>query len=154
MKELNLGFLCKDGEVLLAMKKRGFGAGKWNGYGGKLKSGESVEDALVREVMEEGGVEVKKEDLQNFGYLDFYFDDKPEFNQRVHIFKIYKWNGEPKETEEMKPAWYKFAEIPYSQMWVGDDKWIPYILDNKNIKGEIHFSDGGEKLVSVEIVEE
>lgn len=153
MKELNLGFLCKDGEILLAMKKRGFGMGKWNGYGGKLKDGEEIEGALIREVMEEAEVEVKKEDLQNSGYIDFYFDDKEEWNQKVHIYKIYKWNGEPKETEEMKPEWFKIADIPWDEMWIGDDKWIPYILDNKKIKGEVHFAEGGKKLLSIEIEE-
>ena len=37
MKKTTLCFLLKNDEVLLAMKKRGFGVGKWNGVGGKLK---------------------------------------------------------------------------------------------------------------------
>ena len=42
MKQTNLCFLLKDGKVLLGMKKRGFGAGKWNGFGGKLKEGKGL----------------------------------------------------------------------------------------------------------------
>ena len=34
--------------ILLGMKKRGFGAGKWNGFGGKLEPGESVQEAAKR----------------------------------------------------------------------------------------------------------
>lgn len=49
-------FLIKDDHVLLAMKKRGFGAGNWNGVGGKIEAGESIEQALVRECQEEIGV--------------------------------------------------------------------------------------------------
>lgn len=53
MTVTNLCFLIKDEKVLLAMKKRGFGVGKWNGVGGKVKPGESVKMAVVREVFEE-----------------------------------------------------------------------------------------------------
>jgi 8-oxo-dGTP pyrophosphatase MutT (NUDIX family) len=35
------------------MKKRGFGVGKWNGYGGKLDEGESIEQCAIRELEEE-----------------------------------------------------------------------------------------------------
>jgi 8-oxo-dGTP pyrophosphatase MutT (NUDIX family) len=48
-----------DGEVLLGMKKRGFGVGKFNGFGGKVESGESVPDAAVRELREESGLIAK-----------------------------------------------------------------------------------------------
>jgi|SRR6185436_9873144 len=154
MKILTLGLLIKDGKLLLAMKKRGFGTGKWNGYGGKLKDGESVEDALIREIKEEGNVDVKKENLIPIGYIDFYFNDKEEFNQSVQIFKIETWEGEPQETEEMKPEWFEFEKIPWKEMWVGDDKWIPFAISNKKFKGEIHFDEGGKKLASADIHEE
>ena len=154
MKELNLSFLCRDGEILLAMKKRRFGAGKWNGYGGKCDVGESIEDSAVREIEEESSVKVKKEDLNFFGTIDFYFNDKPEWNQKVFIYKVYKWEGEPVETEEMKPQWYKFEEIPWSDMWVGDDQWLPLVIQNKKIKGEVHFDEGGKKLLNVKLIEE
>lgn len=49
-------FLRRGDELLLAMKKRGFGKGKWNGVGGKLEAGETLEQALIRETVEETGV--------------------------------------------------------------------------------------------------
>ncbi|MDR0650832.1 MAG: NUDIX domain-containing protein [Candidatus Peribacteria bacterium] len=42
-----------QGQLLLAMKKRGFGVGKWSGPGGKVEEGESISQAAVREVEEE-----------------------------------------------------------------------------------------------------
>ena len=59
MKTTTLCFLVKEGEVLLAMKKRGFGVGKWNGVGGKVKEGEDVFLSAVREIKEEIGVDVE-----------------------------------------------------------------------------------------------
>ena len=43
MKISTLCFLVKDNQILLAMKKRGFGEGKWNGVGGKVNPGETIE---------------------------------------------------------------------------------------------------------------
>ena len=50
MKVSTLCFLVKGDRILLAMKKRGFGEGKWNGVGGKVNEGESVGHAALREM--------------------------------------------------------------------------------------------------------
>ena len=62
-KVLTLVFLRDATRVLLGMKKRGFGVGKWNGFGGKVEPGETVVEAAAREVTEECGYSVKTEDL-------------------------------------------------------------------------------------------
>lgn len=55
-KILTLCMVMKDGKLLLGMKKRGFGMGRWNGFGGKVEAGESIEEAAKREVFEESGL--------------------------------------------------------------------------------------------------
>ena len=90
-----------NNRILLAMKKRGFGVGKFNGYGGKVKEGESVAQAMIRELKEESGLDVTNENLIKVCEFDFYFPHKPEFNQTVHVFLVEKYSGEPVETEEM-----------------------------------------------------
>ena len=151
MKELTLSLLLKDDQILLAMKKRGFGIGKWNGYGGKKEEGETIEEAAIREIKEEGNVVVAKEDLHTAGIIDFYFSDKADWDQRVYIFKTFKWQGEPEETEEMKPKWFAFNEIPYSEMWVGDDTWMNKVIAGETVSGEVHFSEEGKKLLKVDL---
>lgn len=47
-KLLTLVLVVQPGKVLLGMKKRGFGVGKWNGFGGKVQPGETIEDAARR----------------------------------------------------------------------------------------------------------
>ena len=39
-------------KILFGMKKRGFGVGKYNGFGGKVLSGETIEEAALRELQE------------------------------------------------------------------------------------------------------
>ena len=60
-------------QVLLGMKKRGFGKGRWNGFGGKMAVGETIEDAARRELREEAGITVKN--FEKLGIIDFEFKD-------------------------------------------------------------------------------
>ncbi len=152
MKTLTLSLFVKDGKVLLAMKKDGFGKGKWNGYGGKLKEGETILAGALREIEEESGMHIKESDLDERGSIDFYFTDKAEWNQRVHIFRVMHAHEEPKDTEEMiNPQWFLFSEIPYTEMWAGDDIWIPYLLRGEKFTGEFHFSEEGKTLVKFDL---
>ena len=47
-KLLTLLFVIESDRVLLGMKKRGFGAGRWNGFGGKVDRDETIEEAAKR----------------------------------------------------------------------------------------------------------
>lgn len=47
-KIMTLMFVLDSGRVLLGMKKRGFGVGRWNGFGGKVQAGETVEEGAIR----------------------------------------------------------------------------------------------------------
>lgn len=150
MRNSTLLFLVKKKdekitEVCLAMKKRGFGMGRWNGVGGKVDVEESIEEATVREAKEEIGVDAK--DLQKVGEIDFSFKFKPDYNQRVHIYITENWEGEEVESEEMAPAWYGVDKIPYDIMWPDDIFWLPKVLDGEKIKAEFTF---GEKDIILE----
>ncbi|MBI5220436.1 MAG: 8-oxo-dGTP diphosphatase [Candidatus Liptonbacteria bacterium] len=150
------GTLCFliDGErVLLAMKKRGLGTGKWNGSGGKVKPGETIEAAAVRELREEVGVKVPAEELQKVGFLMFRNSYTAELNWDVHVFFIRTWQGEPSESEEMRPQWFYRREIPFDQMWVDDQHWLPPVLAGKQIEAEFHFNPDGSELERFEIRE-
>jgi hypothetical protein len=47
-KLLTLVLVTRPNQVLLGMKKRGFGQGKWNGFGGKVEKGETILEAAQR----------------------------------------------------------------------------------------------------------
>jgi 8-oxo-dGTP diphosphatase / 2-hydroxy-dATP diphosphatase len=143
--------VVKDGQILLGMKKRGFGVGRWNGFGGKVEEGETIEEAAHRELEEEVGV--KAFTMQKAGILDFSFENDPKLLE-VHIFKVSDFSGEPVETEEMKPQWFSFDAIPFEQMWTADTHWIPYILEGKLFKGAIHFDRPSDAEYSAKIITE
>ena len=134
-KTLTLLFLRKDDQVLLAMKKRGFGAGRWNGVGGKVEGDESIEQALVRETQEEIGVTPlsfhKVADIR----FDEYFKGVPTI-MHVHAYVADTWEGEPTESEEMRPEWFSTATIPYGDMWPDDEYWLPAVLDGKKVSAD------------------
>lgn len=150
MKNLTLCFLVRDDEVCLAMKKRGFGEGKWNGYGGKLEEGETATQAAVREIQEESEVIVREEDLQPAGVIDFYFKDNPEWNQKVHIFTVFTWDRDPIETEEMRPQWFPHSSLSTINMWDGDILWLPQVLRGESVSGSCNFSGNPPKVESTD----
>ena len=146
MREATLCFLTKEikGEkgLLLAMKKKGFGKGKWNGVGGKFnsKKDKNIFATARRELEEEIGVIAQE--IKKVAILSFYFPYQKDWNQNVHVFFVKNWRGEPKETKEMKPKWFKINKIPFNQMWPDDKFWLPKILRGKKLKAEFVFKPG------------
>jgi 3-methyladenine DNA glycosylase AlkD/8-oxo-dGTP pyrophosphatase MutT (NUDIX family) len=128
--------------VYLGMKQRGFGKDKWNGFGGKLDPNETVDQAMKREIFEEIGIKVKI--FQKVGEISFRFKDKEEWNQLVNLFIITDWQGEPKETEEMKPLLFEVTKIPFDLMWQEDKKFLPWILEGKKVIGDVELLSSGE----------
>ena len=149
-KILTLCLIVKDNHVLLGMKKRGFGEGRWNGFGGKLEQGETIEAAARREVQEESGITVTS--MNEVGVLDFEFQSESTKLMEVHVFKVTGFTGEPQETEEMKPQWFTQNEIPYSQMWSDDEYWLPLLLAGKKFKGSFLFDRPSDATYSAKII--
>lgn len=137
MKHVTLVFLRRKGQILLAMKKRGFGVGKWNGAGGKADPGETMEQAAIRECQEE--INVTPLNLQKLGELHFF--DLPDVEHYCHVFVASEWEGELSETEEMRPQWFNTKAIPYTDMWPDDEFWLPLLIDGKSFKGRVTIED-------------
>ena len=52
------------------------------------------------------------------------------------------WEGEPCESEEMKPEWFLVENIPYDSMWPDDRFWLPQVLGGNLIKAKFVFGEG------------
>lgn len=143
-KILTLSIVHQHRRLLLAMKKRGFGAGRWNGFGGKVEEGETIEDAAKREAREEGGIDIRE--MAKVGVVDFEFKGDPKILE-VHIFKIGSFAGDPVETEEMRPQWFHIDQIPYEMMWPDDRHWLPLFLAGKKFRGRFLFDEPGSATI-------
>jgi 8-oxo-dGTP pyrophosphatase MutT (NUDIX family) len=138
IKHYTVCVIVRDGRILLGRKKRGFGEGLWNGFGGKLTPGETPEQAAVRETHEESGVLVT--DLRKRGVLTFTIIGNPELME-VHFFSTSEFAGEPVETEEMAPRWFDLDAVPYETMFPDDRHWLPLLLAGKDFGGSALYKD-------------
>lgn len=132
-----LVFVVRDTRVLLIRKKRGLGAGKINGPGGRLEPGETPLQCAIREVEEE--LLITPRDLTRFGENSFHFADG--YSIHVHVFRADDFRGEPTETDEAVPLWTSLAEIPYGEMWEDDDLWLPHVFEGRCFRGRFLFDE-------------
>ncbi len=137
-----LVFLVRGNEVLLAHKKRGIGAGYWNGPGGKIEPGETPRQAMIRECQEEIGVTPITFHQAAVIEFEAFHNDQP-VRYPIHAFICTEWKGQPHATDEMEPRWFKTAAVPYDQMWEDDQYWLPLILQGQIITGHCHFDQKG-----------
>lgn len=134
MKELHTTLLIvrKENKILLARKKRGFGFGKWNGIGGKVEENETPEEAMIRETQEE--ISVTPMEYDKIGIIKFVEYIKEELTTNyMHLYIATKWQGVPKESEEMQPKWFSINNLPWEEMFSDDKYWLPLVLEGKKL---------------------
>ncbi|MCX6356247.1 MAG: 8-oxo-dGTP diphosphatase [Candidatus Aureabacteria bacterium] len=136
-------------EVLLGLKKKGFGAGKITGIGGKVERGETLKAAAVRELEEETGIKAVEQDLLYMGQLTFLFPACPAWDQVVHLFHAVAWMGDPAESNEMKPEWFRVDQLPFERMWQDAPHWLPNVLAKEKVRMRIVFGDDNETVREV-----
>lgn len=142
-----------NSRVLLGRKKRGIGQGNFNGFGGKIEKDRDADvvSSALRELREEAGVAPDARGLSRRGVLSFHFLDTPSEVWETHLFTGEGLQGEPRETDEMEPRWFRVVpdEVPYDQMWQDDKYWLPSVLGcggegeeqkRKNVIGEFWVS--------------
>lgn len=103
-----------------------------------MEGTETIEESLHREVMEEAGIKIHNP--VKLGILDFEF---PHTGLHIenHVYKVREFEGEPIETEEMRPEWFNIDELPFSLMWRDDPYWMPMFLKDKKFKGKFVFDE-------------
>jgi 8-oxo-dGTP diphosphatase len=134
-------FVVRDHQILLIRKKRGLGAGKVNGPGGKLDPGETPRACAIREVQEELGVTPL--DPRPCGELSFQFTDGLALH--VAVFIAPECDGQAHETDEAVPLWTPLDAIPYDEMWADDRVWLPHALAGRTVRLRAVF-DGDQML--------
>ena len=125
--------IVRDGQVLLIRKKRGLGAGKINGPGGKIDPGETALQCAEREVQEEIGVTPRG--TRAMGELLFQFVS--DLTIRVYVFRADDLSGTLRETDEALPMWFDFDKVPYAEMWPDDEIWLPWLIAGHRYEGRV-----------------
>lgn len=137
-----LCFPIKDGKVLLGMKVKKIGQGRWNGYGGGIDGDETPEQSILRELAEEAKIKSSADSLEKVAIVDFHNTNSNgySFACRVHVYFVSQWEGEPQETEEMlAPTWFSKDALPLDEMMPADKEWLPIVLSGKKIIAEAHY---------------
>lgn len=142
-----VGYFLKEDKVILGLRKQvsfGLGENLISGIGGKVGDspeiiGESDEQAMMREAEEEIGVKIKK--LHKVGEITFLFPNKAKWNQFVIAYIIKEWEGEPQETDVIKPLRFQLNELPFERMWADNQYWVPHVLSGKTINATFLYAD-------------
>jgi 8-oxo-dGTP diphosphatase len=124
-------FVLDGDQILLIRKKRGLGAGKINGPGGRIEPGESPKDCALRELHEEVGLRA----LSPVKWGEHHFQFTDGYSLHVHVFASTDFTGVPIETDEAIPMWFSCSELPYDEMWEDDRLWLPHMLAGRRFTG-------------------
>lgn len=156
-KLATLAYIVYQNEVLLLYrnkKENDFHQGKFVGIGGRLESGETPLECIIRELQEETGYRVSSDELEFRGYI--YFDevsrdkrnqDLPAFNWLVFLYYIRVNNKIAFDNKEGDLFWFNMDNIPYDRMWSGDKIFTPKVLFTKEFL-EAKFLYDGEEIVN------
>lgn len=133
-----LMFVQRGGSVLLIRKRRGHGAGKINGPGGKREPGETPLECALRETAEEVGI--RPRDPRLAAVLRFLDTDDADWLGYVFVAGVH--DGTPRTTAEAIPAWYPLHDLPFAEMWEDDRLWLPRVLAGETLRGAFLFERG------------
>ncbi len=136
-KEASLSIIedTTNNRFLMIRHHRGINEGCINFPGGKKEGGETMEDCVRRETLEETGLII--ENPQQVGYVEF-----PRFDFYVHIFKSTKYSGSLKGKEdEVETFWVDADKIPYAEMREADQNFLPDIFAGKYVKRRYNYDE-------------
>jgi len=145
IRETVIGYLIRGNEVLLGVRTRvsnDLGHHVIAGIGGGIEKGESPEEALKREILEE--IEVDVTEYQKVGCVINLSPHRPAWNMRVTIYLVTAFEGEPKKTVDIDPHWYSKNGLPFKDMWLDNQITAPLILAGKYISGTFLYGADGQ----------
>lgn len=167
---LELEEQARKQRILLGLKNRGFGTGKYNSFGGKFLHDEiagvqeTVEDCACRELEEETNLRIPLEIMKDskVGIQRFSFADNDK-EMLVHLFfldlsAIHLTQYEVRACEEITPKWFEtFESVPLDNMFADDSLWLTALLSQASlhkqpttgppleIHGSYHFAENCEE---------
>jgi len=123
-----------DGRFLLTSRPEGkVYAGHWEFPGGKLEAGESVEQALRRELHEELGITIGHAEPWKIDLMDY-----PHARVRLHFCKVFDWQGEFEMRERQQMAWQALP-VQVRPVLPGTIPVLRWFAEERGFGGVTHF---------------
>jgi len=135
-----LCYIKMDGHTLMVYRNKkpnDMHAGKWNGLGGKFEAGESPEECIQREVLEESGLDIQNPKLHgllmfpNFKGNDWY----------VFVFTADEFEGELIDSPEGRLEWIPDGELTSLNLWESDQIFFPWLKEEKFFSAKFIYHD-------------
>lgn len=116
-----------DNRILIAQRPEGKAlAGLWEFPGGKVDAGETPEDALIRELREELGVETKTACLAPLTFASHTYDD---FHLLMPLYVCRRWTGFPQSLEGQALKWVRAKQLRDYPMPPADEPLIAPLIE-------------------------
>lgn len=149
MKNTTLCYIEKEDSYLMlhrVKKVNDMNQDKWIGVGGKLEEGESPEECVLREVVEETGLTLKQYRYRGF----ITFVSKQWGTEYMHLFTADKYEGQIKECEEGNLEWVPKSQIEKLNLWEGDKIFFRLLEENSGFFS-LKLSYDGDSLISYDV---
>ncbi|GAA4365944.1 8-oxo-dGTP diphosphatase [Paeniglutamicibacter cryotolerans] len=140
-------------EVLLGLKRHGFGAGKVVAPGGKIEPGEAPADAATRELREETGLGALPDSLEPAARVLFRFPAAPAADMDCTVFLTRVFTGHAVPTDELLPEWHPVSAPPYPRMWDDSAYWLGLLLDGRRFDARIVLAENNQAVARFDLVD-